>query len=40
MQLDPDRAAALLDRLYRTAILITRDPHEAEDLVQDTARAS
>ena len=36
MQLDPDRAAALLDRLYRTAILITRDPHEAEDLVQDT----
>ena len=36
MHLDPDRAAALLDRLYRTAILITRDPHEAEDLVQDT----
>ena len=36
MQLDPDRAASLLDRLYRTAILITRDPHEAEDLVQDT----
>jgi RNA polymerase sigma-70 factor (ECF subfamily) len=36
MQLDPDRAAALLDRLYRTAVLITRDPHEAEDLVQDT----
>jgi RNA polymerase sigma-70 factor (ECF subfamily) len=36
MQLDPNRAAALLDRLYRTAILITRDPHEAEDLVQDT----
>lgn len=36
MQLDPTRAAALLDRLYRTAILITRDPHEAEDLVQDT----
>jgi len=36
MQLDPHRAAALLDRLYRTAILITRDPHEAEDLVQDT----
>jgi RNA polymerase sigma-70 factor (ECF subfamily) len=36
MQLDPDRAAALLDRLYRTAILITRDPHDAEDLVQDT----
>ena len=36
MQLDPNRAAALLDRLYRTAILITKDPHEAEDLVQDT----
>ena len=36
MRLDPDRAAALLDRLYRTAILITKDPHEAEDLVQDT----
>jgi RNA polymerase sigma-70 factor, ECF subfamily len=36
MQLDPDRAAALLDRLYRTAILITRNTHEAEDLVQDT----
>jgi RNA polymerase sigma factor (sigma-70 family) len=36
MQLDPDRAAALLDRLYRTAVLITRDPHEAEDLVQET----
>jgi RNA polymerase sigma-70 factor (ECF subfamily) len=36
MLLDPDRAAALLDRLYRTAILITKDPHEAEDLVQDT----
>lgn len=36
MQLDPDRAASLLDRLYRTAILITRDAHEAEDLVQDT----
>jgi RNA polymerase sigma-70 factor (ECF subfamily) len=36
MRLDPQRAAALLDRLYRTAILITRDPHEAEDLVQDT----
>jgi RNA polymerase sigma-70 factor, ECF subfamily len=36
MRLDPDRAAALLDRLYRTAVLITRDPHEAEDLVQDT----
>ena len=36
MQLDPDRAAALHDRLYRTAVLITRDPHEAEDLVQDT----
>jgi RNA polymerase sigma-70 factor (ECF subfamily) len=36
MRLDPNRAAALLDRLYRTAILITRDPHEAEDLVQDT----
>ena len=36
MRLDPNRAAALLDRLYRTAILITKDPHEAEDLVQDT----
>jgi RNA polymerase sigma-70 factor (ECF subfamily) len=36
MLLDPDRAAALLDRLYRTAVLITKDPHEAEDLVQDT----
>jgi RNA polymerase sigma-70 factor (ECF subfamily) len=36
MRLDPNRAAALLDRLYRTAVLITRDPHEAEDLVQDT----
>jgi RNA polymerase sigma-70 factor (ECF subfamily) len=36
MRLDPDRAAAHLDRLYRTAILITKDPHEAEDLVQDT----
>jgi RNA polymerase sigma-70 factor, ECF subfamily len=36
MRLDPHRAAALLDRLYRTAVLITRDPHEAEDLVQDT----
>ena len=36
MQLDPQRAASLLDRLYRTAILITRDQHEAEDLVQDT----
>jgi RNA polymerase sigma-70 factor, ECF subfamily len=36
MRLDPHRAAALLDRLYRTAILITKDPHEAEDLVQDT----
>lgn len=36
MRLDPDRAAELLDRLYRTAVLITRDPHEAEDLVQDT----
>src|SRR5215216_4837620 len=36
MRLDPDRAAALLDRLYRTAILITKDPHEAADLVQDT----
>jgi RNA polymerase sigma-70 factor (ECF subfamily) len=36
MRLDPDRAAAQLDRLYRTAILITRDVHEAEDLVQDT----
>jgi RNA polymerase sigma-70 factor (ECF subfamily) len=36
MRLDPERAASLLDRLYRTAVLITRDPHEAEDLVQDT----
>jgi RNA polymerase sigma-70 factor (ECF subfamily) len=36
MRLDPNRAAALLDRLYRTAVLITKDPHEAEDLVQDT----
>jgi RNA polymerase sigma-70 factor, ECF subfamily len=36
MQLDPHRAAALHDRLYRTAVLMTRDPHEAEDLVQDT----
>ena len=36
MRLDPHRAASLLDRLYRTAILITHDPHEAEDLVQDT----
>lgn len=36
MRLDPNRAAALLDRLYRTAVLMTRDPHEAEDLVQDT----
>jgi RNA polymerase sigma factor (sigma-70 family) len=36
MRLDPQRAADHLDRLYRTAILITRDPHEAEDLVQDT----
>ncbi len=36
MRLDPNRAAAHLDRLYRTAILITKDPHEAEDLVQDT----
>ena len=36
MRLDPHRAAALLDRLYRTAVLITKDPHEAEDLVQDT----
>jgi RNA polymerase sigma-70 factor (ECF subfamily) len=36
MRLDPDHAATLLDRLYRTAILITKDPHEAEDLVQDT----
>ena len=36
MLLEPDRAATLLDRLYRTAVLITRDPHEAEDLVQDT----
>src|SRR5215203_3733348 len=36
MRLDPHRAADLLDRLYRTAILITKDPHEAEDLVQDT----
>jgi RNA polymerase sigma-70 factor, ECF subfamily len=36
MRLDPHRAASLLDRLYRTAVLITRDPHEAEDLVQDT----
>jgi RNA polymerase sigma-70 factor (ECF subfamily) len=36
MRLDPHRAADQLDRLYRTAILITKDPHEAEDLVQDT----
>ena len=36
MRLDPNRAADHLDRLYRTAILITKDPHEAEDLVQDT----
>ena len=36
MRLDPNHAATLLDRLYRTAILITKDPHEAEDLVQDT----
>ena len=36
MRLDPQRAASHLDRLYRTAVLITRDPHEAEDLVQDT----
>ena len=36
MRLDPNRAADLLDRLYRTAVLITQDPHEAEDLVQDT----
>lgn len=36
MRLDPHAAASLLDRLYRTAILITKDPHEAEDLVQDT----
>jgi RNA polymerase sigma-70 factor (ECF subfamily) len=36
MRLDPHHAASLLDRLYRTAILITKDPHEAEDLVQDT----
>ena len=39
MQLDPDRTAALLDRVYRSAILITRE-REAENLVQDTARAS
>ena len=36
MRLDPNRAADHLDRLYRTAILITKDPYEAEDLVQDT----
>lgn len=36
MRLDPTRAAAHHDRLYRTAVLITKDPHEAEDLVQDT----
>ena len=36
MRLDPHRAASHLDRLYRTAVLITKDPHEAEDLVQDT----
>jgi len=36
MRLDPNRAADHLDRLYRTAILITQDPYEAEDLVQDT----
>ena len=36
MRLDPHRAADHLDRLYRTAILITKDPYEAEDLVQDT----
>jgi RNA polymerase sigma-70 factor (ECF subfamily) len=36
MRLDPQRAASQLDRLYRTAVLITRDPHDAEDLVQDT----
>ena len=39
MRLDPNRAAAHLDRLYRTAVLITKDPHDAEDLVQDTYEA-
>jgi RNA polymerase sigma-70 factor (ECF subfamily) len=34
--LEPGRAGELIDRLYRAAWALVGDPHDAEDLVQDT----
>ena len=34
--LDPDRLPGHLDRLYRAAWALSRSPHDAEDLVQET----
>ena len=39
-RLDPDRVAELLPRLYRAARAWTDSREEAEDLVQETYRAS
>ena len=35
-RLDPDRLGDHVDRLYRAALGLCRNPHEAEDLVQET----
>jgi RNA polymerase sigma-70 factor (ECF subfamily) len=35
-RLDPDRVADHLDRLFRAAWAMCGDPHDGEDLVQDT----
>jgi RNA polymerase sigma-70 factor (ECF subfamily) len=35
-ELDPERLGDHLDRLYGAALALTRAPHDAEDLVQET----
>jgi RNA polymerase sigma-70 factor, ECF subfamily len=35
-ELDPDSAGDHLDRLYRAAYALTGNPHDADDLVQET----
>ena len=35
-RLDPERAGDYIDRLYRAAWALVGNPHDAEDLVQDT----
>jgi RNA polymerase sigma-70 factor (ECF subfamily) len=34
-RLDPHRLGDHVDRLYRAAMALCGDPHDAEDLVQD-----